>query len=509
MLAFTDASIAENAKMAYRLIIDRDPNWVWCISPASREEAEKSIRDMFSIWTGPDSRLTDVLLCILEKSCVIPNGFITWRGDKYVWGKDPGKYPDKQRLCAADPSLYEGLYRAYREYGLDPIQIYLDLMRENGINPWLTLRLNDAHNLYDDTNNQTKDELFFEALETGHVIGDQYGYFGRCFDYSWQKIRDAMEGLIGEVVMKYDLYGLSLDFLREAFCFDYKKNPDCHKIMTQWIRRIHAIMQKAGKRWGHPVRLMLRLPHSPEESMAYGFDVATMVGEGLIDAVDPCARWECTNSALPVSDWRRVVGHDILLVPGVETLSLTGRENGEKRFSCVSPEQVRAYAAAWLRQGADGLLMANLCYEDERSKSMWSLDLEKAESGKRRFIVTYQDIPSGLVKDPYRPLPMDLAQKQDLALKIGGVRKTDRVRVFVDYEGADEPVLDIGSLTGLRPVIEGPIFACGESSLKETVCLSSHRPLSYAADGLETDGSVCLRFTGKGVLHYVDIRINA
>ncbi|MBQ7152478.1 MAG: hypothetical protein IJR83_00890 [Clostridia bacterium] len=493
--------------MAFRLIIDRDPNWAWRISPASREEAEKSLRDMFSVWAKEGSRLTDVLLCILEKSCVIPNSFITWRGDKYVWGSDPEKYPDKQRLCAADPSLYEGLYKAYREYGLDPINIYLDVMRENGINPWLTLRMNDAHHLYDEDINQTKDELFYEALETGHVIGEQYGYFGRCFDYSWQKIRDAVEGLIGEAVMKYDIYGLSLDFLREAFCFDYKNDPDCHKIMTEFIRRIHTIMLKAGERWGHPVKLLLRLPHSPEESMAYGFDVATMVREGLIDAVDPCARWECTNSALPVADWRKVVGPDILLVPGVETLSLRGGEDG-KDYSCVSPEQVRAYAAAWLRQGADGLLMANLCYEDERSESMWTLDLEKAESEKRRFIVTYQDIPSGLVKDPYRPLPMDLSGKQDMKLMIGGVRKTDKVRVFIDYEGEDEPTLDIGSLAGLRPVPEGPIYGCCESNLAEKIRLSYNRPLSYVADGLETDGPVCLRFAGEGVVHYVDIRIN-
>ncbi len=81
-----------------------------------------------------------------------------------------------------------------------------------------------------------------------------------------------------------------MDFQREMFCFNYRENPDCHKIMTEFVRAVRGLTKVAETRWGHPVRLMIRTHQSPEIAKEMGFDVAAMCKEGLLDAVVPTPR---------------------------------------------------------------------------------------------------------------------------------------------------------------------------------------------------------------------------
>ena len=77
------------------------------------------------------------------------------------------------------------------------------------------------------------------------------------------------------------------------FCFHYRDNSDCHKIMTEFVREVRWLTEAAASRLGHPVRLMLRVRQSPEIAKEMGFDVVTMCREGLLDAVVPTPPIRC------------------------------------------------------------------------------------------------------------------------------------------------------------------------------------------------------------------------
>lgn len=112
---------------------------------------------------------------------MIPSKSLCWLGEKYHQKKENGFDVDYTKRC-------EAIYKCYEEYHLDAVQIFLDQMKEADIRPWVSFRMNDAHCGYVDTSFMHSD-LFYEELAAGHMIGDQYGYFGRCFDYTYPNIR--------------------------------------------------------------------------------------------------------------------------------------------------------------------------------------------------------------------------------------------------------------------------------------------------------------------------------
>ncbi len=493
------------------LFIDRDGDWSLFIDPTSPEAARKAMTDAFSIWGAKGGHATDVAFCVYEQNSVIPSGVTTWMGGKYPLKEDHGHPCDYDHLFGR--YSLEGIYKAYTEFGIDPVRVYVDCMKRAGIRPWLAMRMNDAHYLYEDDVTFCKAELFYEELAAGHMIGDQYGYFGRCFDFTYPKIRLLLLNYIRELMGKYrDVFGLSLDFLREPFCFDYKNHPDCHGIMTEFIRGVRSVLDDVKGANEEPFKLMVRLPHTPAESLAYGFDAATWCREGLVDAIEPCARWECVNSGIPVREWRECVGEGVALIPGVESRSLCGcavkdgtADRTQTIASLTQIEQVRAYHAAWKACGADGLYLANMCYDTPLYRKMWTLDPADPEKGLRRFIVTYQDIPSGMVPDPYRPLPINLAEAGELVLEIGRVEKGNNVRVLIDYEGGDHPVLKADGRETVEGAPCGPVI-CPAGD--QDVLLTPHTPLAFALRPFETDSRISLDFSGEGVIHYVEVDIS-
>lgn len=483
------------------LLTARDPSWAMQICPndaASCEEAEASVRKYFEAYVK-GYRTTDFLLCVYEQLSMIPSDVFEWQGSKYLLREYCGE--------PVDFSWMRGQYAVWAEFGLDPVQICIDVMRENGVRPWLTLRMNDAHYRMEHSEPEPiwskykfyyKSDWYYEQLEAGHIIGPAYGeYMERCYNFAYPDIREKFVRYIEELLAKYDVFGIDLDFLREIYCLDYKNDPDCHKYMTEMIREIRAVLRRAETHRGHPVRLMVRLPRSIEEARGFGFDIVTWCREGLIDAVSPCARWECNDSGIPIRAWRTLLGEDIALFTGIETLHL--------HFTLTTAEQVKGYAAAGFAQGADGTYLYNYHNRTARDKAAWNLKREQVGSGKREFTVTFQDITSEAVPI-YRPLPLTVCGSATLPLNIGRIEASDRVSVLIDYDGTDIPVLSVGTVRNLLPETVPPHIVPHEDGTP--ICMTPNRPLSYTVNGLHTEnGDIILSFEGTGTISYVTVLI--
>ena len=472
------------------LLINRDPNWYshagWDYSNA--KSAEESIRAFFSKFTTHS--ITDMLLCVFENTSMIPSDAVMWRGLKGFQAEENGvpvSYPEN-----------ECLYRLFWEFHLDPVQIFLDIMREGGVRPWLTLRMNDVH-FGADSASFLRDDFFYTAQKNGWMIGSSYGYYGYALDYGKEPVRNRMLRYIREILEKYDMFGLELDFMREIFCFDYLHNENRHAIMNDFIKQVHDMIVEAQEKWGHVIRLMVRMPRCIEDAYSFGFDALFWAKNGWVDAIVPTPRWEVSDDAIPVSAWKKAVGEDVAIFPGVETLHL--------KFSRTTDEMAKAYSAAWNAQGADGLYFNNHDYATPLHQMVYDLHRETVLKGVRRYIVTYQDI-AAKGNPKYKPLPLCVNDNASMQLSIGPVRQTDRFTIFLAFDGENAPLLRLNGLAigkGNRclPIIEEQVDD------RTPVVLTNENTYSYQVDAFVTEGDLLLELEGNGVLQYLEFRMEA
>ena len=84
--------------------------------------------------------------------------------------------------------------------------------------------------------------------------------------------------MIVETLARYDIDGLELDFMREPYLFSKGKEQEGGSILTTWVREIRGLTDAAAKRRGHPVKLGVRVPSSPQTALGLGFDAPAWRG---------------------------------------------------------------------------------------------------------------------------------------------------------------------------------------------------------------------------------------
>ena len=296
-------------------------------------------------------------------------------------------------------SVMEHYYQLYEVHGIDPHAVWFDACRDAGITSWLTVRMNDCHNP-DDEVMWIRSEQHYIAKENGWMIGNSYGNQKICYDYSVKEVRDWMLAYIEEQIMRYDVDGLELDFSREWYCFDYINDTGIAEIMTQFIRDVNTLVEAAEEKWGHDMKIKIKLMRDIEQNYTLGFDAEAYYYEGLCDIIGVAPRWATNDSDMPIDEWKEAF-------PGMEIhATITDLTWGK----ATSYEAAAAYAAAYLALGADKINLYNY-FSNPNSPSTLNQKLYntagslKTLSGvARRSIVAYQDVtPYGYTQ--YKPLP--------------------------------------------------------------------------------------------------------
>ncbi len=474
------------------LMINRDPNWYGAMDITSKETCIKSITDYFMQYEGA---ITDVLLGVHEQTTMVPSESFMWRGEKYLQKMENGQPVDYSE------NAVKKLYYCFKEYGVDAVQIFIDCMHKLGIRPWLTLRMNDCHFGGHPTSFLHSD-LFYEELNAGHIIGtEKYGgWYGYCRDFTYPKYRTALLGYIKELVNKYDMFGLELDFMRSVKCFDYLANPECYKIMTEYIREIKALVTAAEKRVGHKIYISIRTCSNIADAKEFGFDIKTYVEEGLVDVVVPTAYYSPTDSGMPIAEWREALGDDVALIAGIESNSI-------KSYT-QTLEHSKAHAAAFYADGADGIYYNNHEYYTERNRESWTLTRENCTEGHREFVVTFNSTPARPEKQ-YKPLPIMLDGEAELPLRVGKIKAEDAVKLIIDFDGEEYPAVSVGDKKDIKAEAIEPYIAFKGSNKGERLPVTEFQALAYDISGVSTDNPITLKFSGKGKILYVNLVIDA
>ncbi len=393
-------------------------------SAAKRENADATVLYPFvDQYTG--TQVTDLSLNVFCQYSATPSEVFSDATFKHNQKIENGIAVDYK-------ALYEGINSFYSR-DIDVYDTWFKRCREDGINPWISIRMNDCH-CPDDNASFLRSEFFYTARENGWMIGEDYGYQRNCLDYSVPQVREKMLAYIGEQLMRYDVYGIELDWLREIYCFDYINNPDCAGIMNDFLRDVNAVVDDAADKWGHDIKIMCRLSRSPEQSLKFGFDAQTWVNEKLVDVLIAAPHWTTCDSAIPLNEWFALAGNSgVSVCAGIEINILTGTD-----MYNTTAETVAGYAAQYLTSGSDKIYLYNY-YQNPNTPDATLEEIYRTCGNlitliekERRFVVTSQDLcPDGFT--PYSPLPHNLIGNEPFELKIhtGYIPSNSNVRLII------------------------------------------------------------------------------
>jgi hypothetical protein len=173
-----------------------------------------------------------------------------------------------------------------------------------------------------------------------------------AYDYALPAVRSHFLDTLREACRRYDLDGAELDWLRYPTLFrDGEVNAAA---LTTFVGEARAILDAAAKRRGHPLRLVSRVPDSPEKARAVGLDVEAWLKAGWLDAV--IAGHGGTFSANGIEQWVALAHpHQVPVFGVLDRMNFRGKAFA--RYG--TPETLRAAVATLWQKGADGLYFFN------------------------------------------------------------------------------------------------------------------------------------------------------
>ena len=281
--------------------------------------------------------------------------------------------------------------------GIDVYERWIARCRRHGISPWLSMRMNDVHNV-DDEQCYIHSEFWRGHPELRRVQHRFAEWPDRAFDYGRPEVRDHHFRLIEELTDRYDFDGLELDWMRFGFHFRPGREAEGARLLTDFTARVRALLDRSEIRRGHRIRLGARVPSRPQTALGLGLDAAAWAQQGLIDWLVITPFWATAETDMPVELWKLLLaGTDVTLCAGLEVLLRPYPD--WPLFETNSLETVRGAAASLLDRGADRIYLFN--YMDSQTaiddlhdypallREAGSLDTLRGKP--RRHVLTYAD----------------------------------------------------------------------------------------------------------------------
>ena len=306
-------------------------------------------------------------------------------------------YP-RERLPIVRP-LLDGMMRL-DALGVDFHARAIARCHHHGMEGWISLRMNDVHDV-DLPSSPQLDTFWKQNPDFRRVPYRFIQWFDRQLDYARPEVRHHYEVLIEEVLARYDLDGLELDFMRFPYYFRIGQELAGGEMLTAWLRDVHARAVAAGLRLGHPVKVAVRVPAEPETARQMGLDAVRWAAEGLVDLVIPTPFWETSDFNMPLRLWKRLLAGTGAALAGSLEILVRGYQKGV--FTYQTPETSAGAAMAVLYGGADHVYLFNHFYDMAGQRTgMWTqaaaetylramAAIETLAPLPRRHLLTYRD----------------------------------------------------------------------------------------------------------------------
>jgi len=202
-------------------------------------------------------------------------------------GQVVSKYHTLNKAGRHEAVLSHGLVAAH-ERGVDPLGLWLEALKADGKETFITYRLNDVHNpIQPDKGNIPRIRLDNPDCIVGldEVREGTAGWMSYCLDYARDDVRQYVKSLIEEQI---ELYGHTID----GFQLDWMRFPrhlsgtpdevwDKRHILTEFVADVRKMLDSSGRR----ILLSVRVPSNPAGCRYVGLDLEQWAQRNLIDMV--------------------------------------------------------------------------------------------------------------------------------------------------------------------------------------------------------------------------------
>ena len=334
----------------------------------------------------------------------------------------------------------------YEREGVSIPEAMLRALKKTKIRPWVSLRMNDVHECYFPESALWSD--FFRAHKSEwNLVPHRKHTKYHEYELNYLVPEDMLDN--------FDSYGIELDFMREAYCIGVGREAEGVAVMNRFMRDVKALVKKAEARYGHPIKIGVRLPALPDKALRLGFDACLWAEEGLIDLLVATSRWHTSYNDIPLDLWRRLLrGTNVILAAGLERC-LNAYPGTGSPHTFQSYESAVGAACSNLSEGADAIYLYNFfdgyngyfetesffCNDDALRTRFLTLggDYERLKNESRRHVVTYDDtvVPTMVEK---APLPLALEANRNASTPLESTAFYDRLRVPTGAIAKDKTV---------------------------------------------------------------------
>ncbi len=266
---------------------------------------------------------------------------------------------------------YNAMYSLYQQQ-IDYLPILIEKFHRHDKEFYAAIRMNDCH-LKSEPNGAFSPE-FWRHNQDKRLWGVAEGmsYYNAALDYSYDVVRERVFTAIDEILERYPVDGLELDFLRNEFAFNPDEAEAKQPILTNFIARIRQRAHQ-GNSIAKPVGVMVRLPYDLNRQRSGGMDLESWLAADLVDEV--IAGTRSVNIACdfhPMVELchrygKAVYGDiqpDVAFNPSPEiALTPDQRVVGHCQFHPFTIDEIAAFsygmADVFLNGGMDGIYMFN------------------------------------------------------------------------------------------------------------------------------------------------------
>ena len=257
------------------------------------------------------------------------------------------------------PVGYGTNIRALAALGTDALALVVEFCHENDLEVFFDHRINDIHDSFIDWELSTWKREHPEYLMGKPEDGRTYPETDpRCrwsaLDFEIPEVRDYLVAIIDDVLARYDVDGIQIDYLRNPLFFRPNRVSDPVtaeqvEILTEFQRRVRGLAYTHGTRRGRPILVAVRVPVTKRMCLHVGIDIERWLNEDLVDVLATAVG--CMPFTNPMGELVELGhAHDVPVYP---TIAGSGRTEQQ------TLEHWRGAAANFRHAGADGMLLFN------------------------------------------------------------------------------------------------------------------------------------------------------
>jgi len=430
-----------------------------------------------------DSAVTHLFLCTNAMRANVRSKVRDAIWDPVKGNPSPGPWPANAKLL--------------HEKGIDPYAVWIARAREKGISPWVSMRMNDLHDV-PKPDSYMHDTFWRKHPELWRVPNNKGGAWTNwALNYAHPEVRAYQMAFVKELLERYDPDGLELDWMRFGHHLTPGKERQEAPLLTGFMREVRELVQMWSKKRGHPVLLAARVPAHPEAALGLGMDGVTWAKEGLVDWLVPCPFWTSTDFDIPVELWRERLGEaatKVRITPGIEYNARpwpSGKPVAND-LACLA-----GFAASGWDRGATGMYLFNWMDSGTRpvpasayaTLIKQGLARKVVLAGVRRHPVCFRDtVPAGFPSDAVLPItgkaggtcrvhigPAPTSGKAWVLAGLGGSQTLKDAAFLVTVNGKEtQPAADAADLgklggasrRGLQFAVPLKVLAAGHNTIR-------------------------------------------